>query len=33
MDLLRENLERVGAREGDEVDRMKWRILSHCGDP
>ena len=24
---------KVGAREGDGVDRMKWRILSHCGDP
>ena len=33
MDLLREDMERVGAREGDEVDRVKWRILSRCGDP
>ena len=33
MDLARENMERVGAREGDEVDRMKWRILSRCGNP
>ena len=24
--------ERVGAREGDEVDRVIWRILSRCGD-
>ena len=23
----------VGAREGDEVDRVKWRLLSRCGDP
>ena len=33
MDLVRENMERVGAREGDEVDRVKWRLLSRCGDP
>ena len=26
MDLLREDMERVGAREGDEVDRVKWRF-------
>ena len=32
MDLVREDMEGVGAREGDEVDRVKWRILSHCGD-
>ena len=32
MDLVREDMERVGAREGDEVDRVKWRILSRCGD-
>ena len=32
MDLVREDTERVGAREGDEVDRVKWRILSRCGD-
>ena len=33
MDLVREDMERVGAREGDEVDRVKWRLLSRCGDP
>ena len=33
MDLVREDMERVGAREGDEVDRAKWRLLSRCGDP
>ena len=33
MDLVRKDMERVGAREGDEVDRVKWRILSRCGDP
>ena len=32
MDLMREDIEKVGAREGDEVDRVKWRILSRCGD-
>ena len=33
MDLVRENMERVGAREGDEVDRVKWRLLLCCGNP
>ena len=33
MDLAREDMERAGAKEGDEVDRQKWRILSRCGDP
>ena len=34
MDLVREDMERVGAnREGDEVNRVKWRILSRYGDP
>ena len=33
MDLAREDMERVGAKEGDEVDREKWEILSRCGDP
>ena len=33
MDLARENLKNVGAEEGDEMDRVKWRILSRCGDP
>ena len=33
MDLARKDMERVGAKEGDEVDRVKWKILSRCGDP
>ena len=33
MDLVREDMKRVGARKGDEVDQVKWRILSGCGDP
>ena len=33
MNLVREDMERVGIREGDEVDRVKWRLLSRCGDP
>ena len=33
MDLMREDMERVGAMKGDEVDRVKWRILSRRGDP
>ena len=32
MDLAREDIERVGAKEGDEVDRVKWKILLRCGD-
>ena len=26
-------MERVGAKKGDEVDRVKRKILSRCGDP
>ena len=33
MDLVRGDMKRVGAREGDEVDRVKWRLLLLCGDP
>ena len=33
MDLAREDMKRVGAKEGDEMDRVKWRRLSRCGDP
>ena len=33
MDLAREDVERVGAKEGDEVDREKWKILLRCSDP
>ena len=33
MDLPREDMERVGAKEGDEVNREKWKIHSRCGDP
>ena len=33
MALAREDMERVGAKEGDEVDREKWKILSCCGEP
>ena len=29
----REDLERVGAKEGNKIDRVKWKILSRCGDP
>ena len=29
IDLVREDMERVGARE---IDRVKWRLLSRCGD-
>ena len=33
MDLAREDMKSVGAMAGDEIDRIKWRILSRCGDP
>ena len=33
MDLMREDMERVGASDGDKVDRVKCRVLSRCGDP
>ena len=33
MDLVREDMERVGAREGDQVDQVKSRILSRCDNP
>ena len=33
MDLVREVMERVGAKEGDEVDRVKWRLLLRCTTP
>ena len=32
MHLAKEDMERVGARKGDKVDRVKCRIVSHCGD-
>ena len=31
--LARKDMERVGAKEGDEVDREKWKILSRNGNP
>ena len=33
MDMVREHMEIVGAREGGEVDRVLWRRLSRCGNP
>ena len=33
MDLEREDLERVGTKEGDEIDWVKRKILWRCGDP
>ena len=33
IDLAREDLKSIGAKEGDEVDRVKWRILSRRGEP
>ena len=31
MDLAREDIGRDRTKEGDEVDRVKWKIFSHCG--
>ena len=33
MDVMREDMEKVGAVEGNMVDWVKWRRLAHCGDP
>ena len=33
MDLAREDLERTEAKKGDEIDWVKWKILTRCGDP
>ena len=33
MNLAREDMEKVGAQEEDEVDRVNWKILSRSGDP
>ena len=33
MDVMREDMEKAGAVEGDAVDRVKWRRLARCGDP
>ena len=32
MDVVRKDMEMVGAREGDEVDQILWRRLLHCSD-
>ena len=32
MDLVKKDMEMVGARDRDEVDRVLWRRLSRCGD-
>ena len=33
INLVRENLERVEAKEGDKVGQVKWKILWRYGDP
>ena len=33
IDLAREDMKRVGAKDGDEVDRIKRKMLSRCGGP
>ena len=33
MDLAREDIKSVGDKEGDEIDGVKWKILSLGGDP
>ena len=33
MDVMKEDMKRAGVVEGDEVDRLKWRRFTRCGDP
>ena len=33
MDMAREDMEKVEAKEGEEIDRDKWKILLRYGDP
>ena len=33
MDLAKEDLKNVGAKERDEINWVKWNILLRCGDP
>ena len=33
MDVVREDMKAVGAREEDVEDRGRWRQLTRCGDP
>ena len=33
MDLVREDMERVGAKEGDKVDRVKWKYCRPVAAP
>ena len=33
VDLAKEDLKSIGAKEGDEINQIKWRILSRYGDP
>ncbi|KAF3701774.1 hypothetical protein EXN66_Car017462 [Channa argus] len=32
-DVVREDMKLVGVREEDAEDRVRWRHMSHCGDP
>ena len=33
LDVAREGTLKVGAVDGDEVDRVKWRRTTQCGEP
>ena len=33
MDVVKEDMKVVGAREQDAEDRVRWRTLIRCGDP
>ena len=33
LDVVKEDMEEVGAKETDIEDRMMWRMMIHCGRP
>ncbi|PME06485.1 hypothetical protein A8A06_13560 [Escherichia coli] len=33
MDVVKEDMQRVGVREEDARDRVRWRQMIRCGDP
>ena len=33
IDVVKENMKLAGMREEDAEDRVRWRLMIHCGDP
>lgn len=33
LDVVKENMESVSVTEEGATDRVKWREMTHCGDP